>query len=594
MALPDTPDLTPPAQGGLGSRYHFMRDFLCLAGPYWTSGPQKWKVIALSLALLALTVAQVWLAIWTNYWNGALFNALGERSMNLFLKQIGTFVVIFLLTMGVTALHLYVKRLLQLGWRQWLTERVLERWMARGQHYQLIFTPGEHDNPDGRIAEDIRIITETSIALLHTLVYSILILGTFIDILMSVSRAVTVPGTQIPGYMVMLAFLYAGIGTVLGVLLGRPLVRTTNLLQTAEANFRFGLARSRENSEAIALLRGEPVERRHSLRLFDDIERTWNWQTWAYNGIVSFSSGYGALLPVFPILVAAPQFITGAITLGVLMQAAQAFQKLTSALSWPIDNLGDMAKCRASADRVLSLYTDLQKLEDAATRPDSHRITVTTSPDTDLVIHDLCITHPDGRVVLEGFNLQVHQGERVLISGDPAATITLFKVVAGIWPWGQGEVQLPREQPIYFMPQRPFVPSGILRSAMNYPDPSDTFDTEAIEHAFRCAGLEGLAARLDERDDWDRVLTAREQQRVGFARLLLRRPAWIFLEEATDAFDPAGEAQIMDMLRCELPQATVLSISFHEAQAQHHDRTLVLARPATDKYLFNHNAARQG
>lgn len=577
-----------PAPGAISSRYQFIRRFYRLNAPYLKLA-RNWKARTFILLLLLLTIAQVGLAIWTNFWHRELFDTLEQRSMSAFFVQIGTFLIIFALTMVVTALHLRVKRWLQLDWRKWLTETLLDKWMANGQHYQLSFYAGEHDNPDGRIAEDIRIATELAIALAHTLVYSLLILGSFIDILLSVSGSAKVAGTsvEVPGYMVLLAFVYAGVGTALGWVLGRPLIRSTNELQTAEANFRFGLAHSRENSESIALMRGERVERRRSARLFAEIKRFWNKQSEAYTGILFFVSGYGALLPVFPILIAAPQYIAGTMTLGVLMQAAQAFQKLTSALSWPIDNLSDMARCRASAERVLSLYDNLDEIKKQSKEDLDHRINVSESNANELNIRDLTVANPDGQIVLEHVNLNIQRGERILISGDPGATLCLFKIVAGLWPWGKGDVSLPKHQGIFFMPQRPFLPDGKLRAALSYPADPDTFDSKCMHYALECAGLAFLAQRLDEEDSWDRVLTLRAQQRLGFARLMLYQPSWIFIEEATDAFDPTGEIRMMEMLCREFPNATILTISFHTALEPFHHRKIVLNRIKEEKYLFD-------
>lgn len=569
-------------------RRNFFQQFFQLCGPYWHCA-HKWQVRGFTLLLGLLTLGQVGLAVWMSYWNRALFDALEQRSLSQFLLQLGTFVAIFILTMAVTAFHLHVKRWLQLDWRDWMTARVLDHWLHKGQHYQLHYTTGEHDNPDGRISEDIRIVTETTIALGHTLFYSVLILFSFIDILLAVSGSANVPGTDVvvPGYMVLMAFLYAGVGSVLGLMLGRPLIRATNTLQTAEANFRFGLARARENSESIALMQGERVERKLSARLFAGISQNWNRQTLAYTWIVSYSAGYGALLPVFPIIIAAPQYIAGAMSLGVLMQAAQAFQKLTSALSWPVDSLGELARLRASADRVLSLYEDLLALEVQAVQPDPHRIRLGESPRLSLVFSDLTVANTDGQILLENFNAEVHRGERVLISGDPAVAISLFKVVAGLWPWGQGEVLLPHDHPVVFLPQRPFLPHGTLQSVLSYPAPPDAYDMRAMHYALECAGLAWLGSRLGETDDWIHVLPAREQQRLGFARLFLQQPCWIFIEEATDSFDAKGEDCLMEMLYRELPNATVITISVHASMEKHHHRKIVLNRIRETKYLFN-------
>ncbi|WP_342247220.1 ABC transporter ATP-binding protein/permease [Pseudomonas sp. OTU5201] len=565
------------------SRWGFLR----LVLPYWNS-EQKWKARGFSLALLLLTLAQVALVIWMNYWNRALFDALEAKSLSRLMVQIGTFVVILLLTVGVTALHMQVKRWLQLDWRKWLTVKVLDRWMAHGYHYQLQLTEGEHDNPDGRIAEDIQVVTGSTIALIHSLVYSLLIFGSFVDILLRVTGSASIPGTGllVPGYMVILAFAYAGGGAMFGLLLGRPLVKATNRLQTAEADFRFGLAHARERSESIALMQGEEVERRSSTAVFAELGRRWYRQTLAYSGIVSFTSGYGVLLPVFPILVMAPQYIAGSMTLGVLMQAAQAFQQLTSALSWPIDNLSELARCRASADRVMSLYNDLLLLEERAAVRQEHRISLAQSNQAQLVLRDLCISNPDGKVLIEGLNEVIQRGERVLISGDPTVTICLFKVLAGLWPWGHGEVSLPAGPAICFLPQRPFLPPGSLQSVLSYPQPVGTFAAGAMQRALECAGVAWLAARLDEADNWHSVLPLRAQQRLGIARLFLQQPAWVFIEEATSVFEPKDEEYLMDMLHREMPDTTLLAISLQTGLERHYQRKLLLNHlPQEEQFL---------
>jgi putative ATP-binding cassette transporter len=561
-------------------RIRFVRHVLRLAGPYWSS-ERKLKVRGMTLLLFLLTVGQVGLTVWGNYWNRELFDALEERSVRGVLVQVAVFALIFATSIGVTAAHLMVKRWLQLDWRAWLTERLIGRWMEDGRHYRLQFSAGEHDNPDQRIAEDIRIATESAIGLAHTLVYSLLTLGLLVGILWSVSGSMTLPGTsvQVPGYMVPLAFLYAGVARSWADA-RRPLVRSTNALQTrGELPLRWrapelraiALAASRSNAAACAR--------------FAQIVRDWDRQSLAYMGIVSFSTGYGGLLPVFPILVAAPQYILGTMSLGVLMQAAQAFQRLTSALSWPVDNVGEIAHCRASADRVLSLYEDMQRLDAEARAPNHHRIALGRSTRRCLEIQDLCIADPSGEILLEHFDAQVRRGERVLIAGDPAVTTSLFKVIGGLWPWGSGRVLLPKDGEIVFMPQRPFLPEGTLRAALCYPRPPDAFSDESIRYALECAGVAWLATRLDEHGNWEQALPLRAQQRLGFARVLLRRPPWVFMEEATGAFDPRSERLILDMLHRELPDTGILTISFHPGLEKLHQRKIVLTRLREKKQL---------
>lgn len=589
LALMDAPSTSAnkTKAGSTGARRNFFRQFLALCGPYWNC-QHYWRVRGFTVLFGLLTLAQVGLAIWTNYWNRELFDALEQRSLSQFLLQIGEFAIIFILTMVVTGAHLYVKRWLQLDWRAWLSTRLLNHWMNKGRHYQLLYVDGEHDNPDGRIADDIHVVTEMTIALGHTLFYSILILFSFVDILLAVSGSAKVPGTDIGvhGYMVWMAFLYAGVGAAVGSLLGKPLINTTNALQTAEADFRFSLSRAREHAEAIVLMQGERAERKHFMKFFYSLQHCWNRQTMAYVWIVSYSTGYGALLPVFPLLIAAPQYIAGGMTLGVLMQAAQAFQKLTSALSWPVDSLGDIARCRASADRVLSLYEDLLLLEEKEKHPNACRIERNVNESSQLVFKHLTVADHSGLVLIENFSTDIAQGERVLIAGDQVVADGLFKAVAGLWRWGQGFVHLPHTS-MAFMSQRPFLPPIPLQDVLAYPASSDVYDQESMQRALTAAGVTWLIPRLRDSEMWDRILTTRAQQRLSFARIFLQQPDWVVIQAATDDFDDSGEDSLMDALHRELPHAGVLTLSQHKNLEKHHQRTITLARLQEKKYLFD-------
>jgi len=569
----ETPRLTAP---------RFLREVLRLAGPYWSS-EQKGLVRGMAFLLFLLTVGQVGISVWGNYWNRDFFDALEARSVSRVLVQVAVFAAIFASSIAVTAAHLLVKRWLQLGWREWLTAQLVGRWMEGGRHYRLLLEPSAHDNPDQRIAEDIRIATESGIALAHTLVYSLFTLGLFVGILWSVSGSATVSGTaiQVPGFMVPLAFVYAGVGSLLGWGIGRPLVRSTNALQSAEADFRFGLASAREHSEAIALVRGEPGERAQASGRFAAIIRSWNRQSLAYMGLVSFSTGYGGLLPVFPLLVAAPHYIAGLLSLGGLMQAAQAFQRLTSALSWPVDNVGELASCSTAAGRVLELHQDLSRLDGQARAPEVRQIAVSQSLERRLVIEELCLAEPSGVVLLEGFSTALRRGERLLVTGDSVVASALFKAIAGLWPWGHGRVLLPRDKDrgVLLLPQRPFLPEGTLRQALCYPRSPLSFDGVALHHALECAGVVWLVRRLDEVSQWERVLPLRAQQQLGFAHALLQRPAWIVSHDATNAFQPRGEQLMFEMLRRELPDLAFLTIRSSPGLERFHPRRIGLRRP---------------
>lgn len=566
----------------------FVRRFTRLAGGYWR-GDTRWRALSLTALVVVLTLFQVVVPIAINVWMQRLFDTLEQKALGQFGGLLGALAAIILANVLITVAHLRAKRHLQVSWRAWLTRRLLGSWMHDGRHYLVTFLPGEHDNPDGRIAEDIRIATEYAVDLAHSLMFAGLMLVSFTQILWTLSGSpwVSIGGLElyIPGHLVWIAVIYAAIGTTVALLLGRPLVRAVNRRQTYEANFRFGLVHARENALAIALLDGEDDERRNLDSLWKDLRRAWDRQTQALCSIFYFTTVWSVLSQAFPVLVAAPRYMAGQISLGVLMQTAQAFQHMVGALSWPIDNLAKVAEWRASVERVQSLHDALESLRDRAsltsdpTAPPTMAaggVRVEEGPETVLAFEGLTVTNPDGRPVLCDLTARIPLGDRVLISGDPGAAVKLFKVVAGLWPWGSGRMQLPAGDGIFFMPQRPYLPLGTLRGAVTYPGDPDTTPPGAVETALAAAGLAHLVPRLDQVETWEQVLAASEQQRLGFARLLLHRPTWIFLQEATDALDARGEQEMMHLLLTEFPQATLITIGHHKALDNYHRRKLAL------------------
>jgi len=553
----------------------FLLQFIALAGPYWNS-ENKSFIRNRTVALIVLTVMQIGMAVVINAWSAGLFDALEQHSMADLIEQVGFLVIIFGAGMAITSTHLTVKRSLQIGWRNWLTERVSGQWMDKGRHYQVIFMPGEHDNPDGRIAEDVRIVTEEAVQLLHSLFYSLLLLISFTQILWRLSGTVAVGSMQIQGHLVWIALIYAVGASILGWWVGRPLVKATDSRQTVEANFRFGLVKARENSMAIAMIHGEANERQRFGSLFQAITEAYDRQTLAWRNIMMFTSGYSVLSMAFPILVSAPRYVLGSISLGALMQSAQAFQHLASALSWPVDNMAAFANWRASADRVLGLVSALDNLEQEMACPDPHRICLSKAEASVLRVHDLCLHKRDGEMIAAGINIEVKPAERVWVNGNAATGAKLFKAIVGLWPWGSGRIELPDDEPLFLMPPRPYLPSGTLWSAICYPHGVEKFGTIEIKAVLTKVGLEALLEQLDECENWDTALTREQQQRLGAARLLLNRPKWIMLQEAFDSLDPKGEVAMLTLIRDELPEAAMLTITNQPTADAFHQRRIVL------------------
>ncbi|WP_186289550.1 ABC transporter ATP-binding protein/permease [Methylomonas koyamae] len=554
--------------------------FVRLAGPFWCS-ENKASIRGLSAALIALTVAQIAISVIITEWSADLFDALEQRSMSRFFTQIGLIVLIFLANIAITATHLVIKRRLQLGWRGWLTDKLIGQWMRDGRHYLVTHIPGQHDNPDGRIAEDVRISTEYAIDLLHTMFYCVLLLVSFTEILWTLSGSVAIDLgiAQIPiqGHLVWLALIYAASASVLGWWIGRPLTTATDNRQTVEANFRFALVKARENAQAIALIHGERHENPHFHRLFGNIVDAWNQQTLAWQRITMFSSGYSILSMAFPILVSAPRFILGTISLGALMQSAQAFQQMVAALSWPVDNMGKVAEWRASVERVLGLSKALEQLEREIAKPDPHRIRRVKQDNSVLAFRNLCISRLDNIVCISMLNEEIRAGERVLIAGNAFSGNKLFKAIAGLWPWGEGTIELPDDEQMFFMPPKPYLPTGNLRASICYPADASSFDQQLLIDTLQLAGVGELVEQLDQHADWDKTLEREQKQRLGLVRLLLHKPKWILMQEAFDSLDPDGEVEMVSLIHKKLPQAAMLTITKQPTIQNMHKRRITLS-----------------
>ncbi len=574
----------------------FFIHFVKFAGPFWKS-ENKQSIRLQTLALMVLTVLQVGIAIVITEWSSSLFNGLEQHSTEMLWRLMWFAILILVVNVAVTATHLNVKRSIILKWRAWLTDRVIGQWMNEGHQIQVTHMPGKHDNPDGRIAEDIRISTEYAVDLCHSLVYALLLLIGFTKILWTLSGTVHLSWglleTPVHGYLVWLAFAYASAASFLGMKIGRPLTHATDVRQTEEANFRFGLVRARENSEAIALVHGETDERRRFFALFQGIINAWNRQTNALSKILMFTTGYSVVSMAFPIIAAAPRYISGAITLGSLIQSVQSFQQMAAALSWPVDNLAKVAEWRASVERVLGLAQALKDLQEDINHLDSNTIRVERTGQPHLIFHDVSIAEPDGIVILDGFEAKISRGERVFLAGDPALGGKLFKVMAGLWPWGRGRVELPKGNTVFFMPPRPYFPIVPLREAVSYPSHPDSFGANEIIASLKKVGMEEFITRLDEKGNWEKCLAREQQQRLGFARLLLHKPRWIMLQEALDSLAEADAKKIMQMISDEFPDSAIITLTRQTAMEAFHQRKINIECSRCEKVLKKETRKRR-
>lgn len=556
----------------------FLFEFLRLTKDFWFSD-KKLKIRTTVFLLVLLTIGQIIMAVLLTKWSADLFNALEQHSMHDLIRQIGILSILVIVHMALTGSHLSVKRNLMVSWREWLTDYVLSRWMNSGRHYLISPMPIEHDNPDGRIAEDCRVATEDAVSLGHSLFYSILMLVSFTKVLWSLSGVVTldlgVVKIPIYGYLVWIAIVYSMLGSYLGWLISKPLTGATNKRQSAEAKFRASLLEANENSQAIALIHAENYERQQFRELFHKIQEMWDEQTKGWRNILMFGTGYGHFSMAFPILISAPRYILGNITLGTLMQSAQAFQHMTSALSWPVNSAGSIAEWRASVERVLSLLQAIESVEEEIAKPD-RCIQVKSAEREALIFHDLTICKYNGLVLTEIINMEIEKGHRVLITGDTFTGAKLFRAIAQIRPWGSGTILLPSKGRLFFMPPRPRLPTGTLRNTICYPFVRRVFTDDQIRQALQLAGLGSLCEQLDKHENWGHTLNGAEQQRLGMVRLLINQPHWIFLQEAFNSLEAEEEERMLQLISQQLPEATILAISHMPNGASFYNRSLAL------------------
>ena len=574
-----------------------LRAFAAIAAGYWTAPGHRSIAWTLTAGMVVFGVINVAIALWLNIWNRDFFNALDKRDTTTLVEQLYILAAIVVSAGVAVAIHLHIRRRLQINWRTWLTQVTTRRWLHAGRQYQLGLLVDECDNPDGRIAEDIRISTEAAVDFAQSILQCILQLITFLGVLWVLSGELPIRvgalEFSLPGYMVWAAVLYALFGSILTYALGRGLIEAGNVRQGREADMRSVLIRARENAEGIALMRGEADERTRLQGAMSDLRDAWHVQTRGQGSLALLTSSLAYLAPVVPLVVALPRYLAGELQLGGLMQTAQAFSSVQWALSWLIDNFPRFADWRASVDRVVHLNHALHDLEDTIETPHGEHIEVMPGSADRLVLREVGLSRPDGEALVAEAEVEIQPGERVLIRGQSGSgKSTIMRAIAGVWPWGRGSVELPRGR-IAFMPQKPYFPLGTLREVMLYPDKPNGIDDEHLRRALHKVGLDHLRGRLGEEERWDQILSGGEQQRVAFARVLIQKPHWVFMDEATSALDEAGQANVMTLLAEELPETAVISIGHRPGLEAFHTRELVL-EPGEEGAQLRARASERG
>jgi len=557
-----------------------------IAGPYFRS-EDRWPGRILLAAVIAIELAIVGINVLLNQWNARFYNALQDRNWNAFTYELLYFCVLATIFIVLAVYQLYLNQWLQIRWRRWMTRTYLDHWLTGANHYRMQLLGDAADNPDQRIAEDIRQFIDggaNGVGILPIglgLLNSVVTLASFSVILWNLSATAPLHlfGTTwaIPGYLFWAALIYAVAGTALTHLVGRPLVALNFQQQRYEADFRFSLVRVRENSEQIALLEGEAAERDQLLDRFGRLVGNWMAIMSRTKRLTFLTAGYGQIASVFPIVVISPAYFAGVVQLGGLTQTASAFGSVQGALSFFVDTYRRLAEWRAVIERLEGFDRSVDAARTVAAAPPVIELAPTEG--AAVLFDELAVRLPNGVPLVSAHDVVIGPGEHVLVSGPSGAgKSTLFRALAGVWPFGQGAIRLPKDAKAMILPQRPYFPIAPLAAAVAYPAEPGKFDPADVAELIAAVGLPRLSERLDEEAHWNRMLSLGEQQRLGIARALLHAPDFLFLDEATASLDEPAEAALYRLIGERLPHAAVISIGHRATLAAFHRRRLAFAR----------------
>ena len=561
------------------TRQYLLARFWEAALGFWRKGGGRTAWI-LTLTVIAIALVGLGVQYRLNVWHRAMFDALDKRDGNRVLYQSMIFFPLILASVCVGVAATYTQMTLQRRWRDWLNAHVLDHWLAGGRYYLLNLVPGDHSNPEHRVAEDLRLSVEAPVEFAVGVFSAVLSAVTFIGVLWFIGGELTISvGStilRIPGFLVIAAFIYAVLASGSMVLIARGFIVVAENKNQAEAEYRYALTRLRENGESIAMLGGENEERAGLDAAFTTVRKRWRELMMQYLRTTIVSQTSSGVAPIIPILLCAPKYVGGTMTLGEVMQAASAFLTVQVAFNWLVENYPRLADWTASARRLAVLLVSLDRLERADREETTERIVRKPAEDGALRLRNLSVTLTDGSAVVNEADVEIAPGEKVLVVGESGTgKSTLVRAIAGLWPWGRGEILIKFEG-LFLMPQQPYVPLGTLRRAMTYPLSPEAVDDAVVRQTVEEVGLGHFLDRLDEDTHWQNMLSGGEKQRLAFARVLLQRPNIIVMDEATAALDPLSQEQLMRLVLERLPEATVLSVGHRAELEAFHTRKLVL------------------
>ena len=553
-----------------------------LSIPYFRS-EDRWAGRILLAGVIAIELTIVALQVILNLWYNRFYNTLQDHDWNGFVSAILFFCVLAAIYTVVAVYKTYLNQWLQIRWRRWMTQAYLRQWLNAANHYRMQLVGDTADNPDQRIADDLRLFVGATLTLGTGLLNAIVSFCSFVVILWSLSAQAPLHlfggRFEIPGYLVWAAIIYAIIGTALTHLIGWRLIPLNFQQQRFEADFRFNLVRTRENAEQIAALRGEAAERERHLDRFGPVIDNWLAIMQRTKLLTFFTASYGQASIIFPYIVVSPAYFAGAMQLGGLMQTGAAFRSVQEALSYFIESYRDIAEWRAIIDRLSGFEDAVEAGRALALTPPA--VEVVQRSGAPFAANRLDVRLPDGEPLVAAEHLAFPAGERVLVTGPSGAgKSALFRAITGIWPFGSGRVTVPADAKVMLVPQRPYFPVATLATAIAFPARAGTFDDARIAEVLLAVGLPHMVGRLGEEAHWNTVLSAGQQQRLAIARALLHAPDYLFLDEATASLDEAAEAALYRLLQDRLKGTAIISIGHRSTLGAFHRRRVELVPEA--------------
>jgi vitamin B12/bleomycin/antimicrobial peptide transport system ATP-binding/permease protein len=563
-----------------------------IAAPYFRSEDKLagWGLLA---AVIAIELALVGNSVLLNQWRNRFYTALQEKDWDGFVREIIVFSVLATVLVVLSIYQLYLNQWLQIRWRRWMTTKYLGEWLEGPNHYRMQLQGDAADNPDQRITDDVKLFVEQTLNIGVGLLSAVVSLFSFVIILWGLSAAAPlhVFGSEfaIPGYLVWGALIYAIFGTALTQWIGSPLVNLDFQQQRFEADFRFSLVRVRENSEQIALLRGERAERERLSERFNRVVGNWYGIMSRTKRLTAFTQSYSQAAVIFPIILVAPAYFAGKVQLGAMLQTAEAFGSVQQALSFFVSAYRTLAEWRAVVARLDGFETAIKSAATLATGAGSINVMPSTAGDN-IDLDQLLVRLPNGAPLVSANSFSISGNARTLVTGPSGAgKSTLFRAIAGVWPFGSGSIAIPAKATLMMLPQRPYFPIGSLMAAIVYPAEASAFSPDRVRDALITVGLPQFASQLEEEAHWNRMLSLGEQQRLGLARALLHAPQYLFLDEATASLDEASEARLYRLLEEKLPATTIVSIGHRSTLEAFHQRNAELVRDG-DRFALQHRS----